>query len=332
MRPAQLDQVARVAIIVPPCVRLGSVGVLVDGFEMTRSHIRRQYGAVDNLSSADRFDVSQIGVFAVNANPVKTEGGLIVQAEPIPFGRDFDIIAIADYARIPGADFDSGRVPPFEEWLRRQHIGGAIIAACGASVHFLLESGLTDGCRLATPGWLITDLLGNWPNALLDGESATVEEGQFLTGRGGIADYEIVQRLVETVTSRNIGRWLSSHIGLQPESNISAWGPGSLLERAQEWLANRFSQPVRIEDLARDLGVTRRTLHRHFVRGAGLSPVAYLQSLRIEAAKRMLERAAFPIERIAALVGYADTAHFRQAFRKNAGMSPRQWRAVHAYR
>jgi transcriptional regulator GlxA family with amidase domain len=118
--------------------------------------------------------------------------------------------------------------------------------------------------------------------------------------------------------------WIMRQLSVSPDGACGV--PDSLLERAQDWLADRFSQPIRIEELAAAIGVDRRTLHRHFVKGTGQSPIAFLQSLRIEAAKRMLERTSFPIERIASLVGYTDAGFFRGTFHRSTGKNPRRWR------
>ena len=326
MRPAGLQQVAQVAIVAPPFARLGSVGALLDGFEMTRAHIRRQYGAVDILPAADRFEVSRVRIVSMDGAPVKTEGSIAVSAEAFPGSADFDVVAIADHARSGEGGLPAARFAAFESWLVRQHERGAIIAACGASLVHILRSGLADRSRLAAAPWLASELRRQWPHAVFDTESRILADGRILSGRGGAADHDLARSLVEAVTSRNTGRWLGAQLGLDTASAGLGHAPGSLLELAQEWLANRYSQPVRIEDLSRALGVSRRTVHRHFVRGLGLSPIDSLQSLRIEAAKRMLERSAFSVERIAALVGYADTAHFRAAFRASTGLSPRKWR------
>ncbi len=70
-----------------------------------------------------------------------------------------------------------------------------------------------------------------------------------------------------------------------------------------------------------------RTFVRHFKAATGRQPAAYLQALRIEAAKAMLERDAKPIQSISSEVGYDDVAFFRALFRRATGMTPTEYRA-----
>lgn len=157
-------------------------------------------------------------------------------------------------------------------------------------------------------------------------QSELVEEGKVLTGAGGAADFALAVRLVEAIASPNMARWLAEHMGIA-ENTGDERTADTLIARAQDWIAERYSQKIGINELAQAMGVSRRTLHRHFLAETGAGPADYLQSVRIEASKRMLERAPFSVERIAGLVGYGDPGAYREAFRHRTGPNPRAWRA-----
>lgn len=323
MRPFNLSQIARVALVAPPAVRLGSIGILLDCLEMTRSHIWRQYSAIDDLSAADKFDVSRIRLVSVDGRPPRTEGGFAFPVDGGLGDEAYDIVAIADHAT---SDQHYTLDEPLPAWVRRQHTRGAVVASCGASVAFLAASGICDGLTVSAPPFLVSRLAARWPAVRFEGGRDTSESENVLSGRGGLADFVVASRLVEVITSRNTARWLDGQLGLSISHQPGHSAADDLFKQAQEWMADRYSQPIRIEEMATALGVDRRTLHRHFVKAAGQSPIAFLQSLRIEAAKRMLERTSFPIERIGALVGYADAAFFRETFRRSTSKNPRDWR------
>ena len=325
MRLGHLPQVARVAIVMPPAVRMGSVGVLVDCLEMTRAQVRRQYGAVDVLSAADRFGVVEVVLLAIGSASVRTEGGTVIAAAASLREERFDVVVIADHA--PGEDLLGGAdAVSFAAWLTARRLEGSALAACGAGVGLLAASGQLDGNRAAAPRWLRDRLARRWPRVRFESDTDLVEDGTVLTGTGGEADIRLAVRLVEAIASPNMARWLAEHMGIA-EPSRGERTPDTLIARAQDWIAERYSQKIGIAELADALGVSRRTLHRHFLAEFGAGPADYLQSVRIEASKRMLERAPFSVERIAALVGYGDPGAYREAFRQRTGVSPRAWRS-----
>ncbi|MDB5447119.1 MAG: transcriptional regulator, AraC family [Phenylobacterium sp.] len=79
--------------------------------------------------------------------------------------------------------------------------------------------------------------------------------------------------------------------------------------------------------MADKAGLGARTFVRRFKAATGRLPAAYVQALRIEAAKAQLERAAKPIQSISSDVGYEDVAFFRELFKRSTGMTPAEYRA-----
>ena len=325
MRLDHLQQVARVAIVLPSGVRLASAGVLIDCFERARNWVREQYGAIDILPTADHFDVVELQLLTAARQGVMTEGGARLLASQPLDSSEYDIAAVADHAPEAVSADEHARL---SNWLAEQAAGGATIAASGSSVMLAAAAGLLDGHRATGPWPLAERLRERHPAVDFDFDTAVVEDGGVLTSAGAAADFDLAVRLVEAVTSANVAFWLRRVLRLTDARTESA-DADPLLLRAQHWLADRFSRPIRIDDLAQAMQVSRRTLHRHFLAGTGMTPIGYLQALRIGAAKRMLERTGFSVERIAALVGYGDTAFFREAFRREAGMTPRRWRFEH---
>jgi AraC family L-rhamnose operon transcriptional activator RhaR len=92
------------------------------------------------------------------------------------------------------------------------------------------------------------------------------------------------------------------------------------------WLGNHFATPVSTEEMASRLGIGTRQFQRLFVKHAGMSATGYIRHLRIEAACRLLLSTDRPIHDIAASVGYSHTPFFNKLFRKQLGVSPREYR------
>lgn len=95
---------------------------------------------------------------------------------------------------------------------------------------------------------------------------------------------------------------------------------------AQAWLATNFPVADPVEAMARGSGLAERTFKRRFTNATGWAPLAYVQQLRIEEAKRRLERTRDPLDEISWRVGYEDSAFFRRLFKRITGISPGSYR------
>jgi transcriptional regulator GlxA family with amidase domain len=93
----------------------------------------------------------------------------------------------------------------------------------------------------------------------------------------------------------------------------------------QEWLEAHYQQSILITELPLLVNLTGRTFNRRFKKATGLNPLEYLQTLRIEAAKKYLETSHDSIERIVTQVGYDDLSSFTRLFKKHTGLSPSQY-------
>ena len=100
----------------------------------------------------------------------------------------------------------------------------------------------------------------------------------------------------------------------------------------QQHIDTHLGRPLRIGKLAERFGLSARTLSRRFESATGRGPQAYLQHVRIQHAKRLLETTSDPIDEIRRHVGYRDPAAFRRAFKQTTGLSPSNYRAAYGPR
>ena len=94
----------------------------------------------------------------------------------------------------------------------------------------------------------------------------------------------------------------------------------------QAWIADTYAQPNPVEAMVARSGLTARTFSRRFRAATGYAPIDYVQALRIEEAKQMLETDGVPIEEVSAAVGYEDAASFRRIFKRRVGLTPAAYR------
>jgi len=102
-------------------------------------------------------------------------------------------------------------------------------------------------------------------------------------------------------------------------------GDGAI-QTAQAWIGKHFSVANPIEEMIKRAGLAERTFKRRFTAATGLSPIAYVQRLRIEDAKRRLERTETAVDEIGWQVGYEEPAFFRRLFKRVTGLPPGSYR------
>jgi transcriptional regulator GlxA family with amidase domain len=99
-----------------------------------------------------------------------------------------------------------------------------------------------------------------------------------------------------------------------------------LVLRCQDWLQRQLDQPYRLETLAASVGASERTVMRRFQQVLGQPPLRYLQQLRLQAARHLLETSTLPLDEIISRVGYADLASFRRLFQRELHCTPAEYR------
>ena len=98
------------------------------------------------------------------------------------------------------------------------------------------------------------------------------------------------------------------------------------IQSAQQWLREHFSVANPVDEMIKRSTLAERTFKRRFVNATGLAPIAYVQRLRVEDAKRRLERTDASVDEISWRVGYEDSAFFRRLFKRTTGMAPGAYR------
>jgi transcriptional regulator GlxA family with amidase domain len=209
--------------------------------------------------------------------------------------------------------------------------------AAGCSGGFVLgRCGLLDG-KIATTSWWLGPLFKReFPRAHLR-EDELVTAGERLLCAGPVnSHFNLALRVVETFAGRDLA--LRCAKVLLVDANRHSQRPYVLLQdqlrhtdelviRGQEWMRRHLLEDdFSIETMARALGASPRNLVRRWRRANGSTPVAYLQNLRIELAKNLLETTDLGLDAILDRVGYTDGASFRRLFRQKTALSPRDYR------
>lgn len=328
---------ARIAVLGFDSVQLSSLAPMLDAFEMANRYSVRQYEEREDLPGP-----FAIRVLSENGRPLQLMGGRSFTVDDsIASSEIYDLVYVPAFeigARLDLAERMAG-AKTVCQWLQRQHEGGAVLAASCTGVVLLAEAGLLSGAAATVPWWLEQRFRRRYPEIDLDIARTIAQTGDIYCAGSMSAEPALAHRLVERIASPNVANWLEKITLVQPYPDgpppWSVFSPevlrqDALVGRAQHWLQLRFSQKPRLKDLAEVLAVSERTLVRRFEHSIGMTPLDYLQTLRIEAAKQMLTRSNRKIDRIGYLVGYSDPGFFKKVFRARTGLSPGEYRRRHA--
>ena len=221
-------------------------------------------------------------------------------------------------------------------WLRRHYGQGAHIAGVCMGAAYLAEAGLLDG-RTATTHWAVSDdLARRYPKVDWRPDLFVTEDNRLLCSGGLYAAIDLSLYLVEKLCGHELSVQCAKAMLLpMPRINQSGYAvlpvarphDNERIRAVEGWLQSNFRDNVSIQTLADRAGLAARTFVRHFKAATGRLPASYLQALRIEAAKAMLEHDSKPIQRVSSDVGYDDVAFFRGLFKRATGMTPAEYRA-----
>lgn len=103
-----------------------------------------------------------------------------------------------------------------------------------------------------------------------------------------------------------------------------AFGVGNEIARAIEFLSSKLNEPVAIEDIASQVGMSRAVFHRKFKQATSLSPIQFVKSMRLNSAAMKIA-GGMNVSEAALEVGYVSSSQFSREFKRMYGKSPKQW-------
>lgn len=234
--------------------------------------------------------------------------------------------------------WEKGRYPLLVEWARAMHAQGASLCSACSGIFLLAETGLFDG-RQSTVHWGYAPAFRKaHPQVPIKPEQVLTVAGrnQELVSSGASMSWHdlllyLIGRHVGVTAAQSVARYFAlqwHQDGLAPYivfDGARDHGDAAVLA-AQDWLATHFSVGSPVEEMVKRAGIPERTFKRRFTNATGLPPIEYVQRLRIEDAKRRLERTEAPADEIAWQVGYEDAASFRRLFKRTTGLTPGAYR------
>lgn len=278
-----------------------------------------------------RFNVSMA---SIDGEPVESAYGLrIAPDHAIANAGPADLVLVSASGPVP-AEWMS-RHAALMPWLSERYAEGTLIAGVCSGVAFLAEAGLLDG-RRATTYWGVAEAFRNrYPNVDWQTDLLITEDAGLFCGGGVNAATDLSLYLVERLCGHDVAVECAKALLLDmPRLNQAGYAILPLarphnddkVRRVEDHLSANFQRDVPVEELAELAAMSRRNLARRFKDATGHLPGEYLQMLRVEAARRLIEGGASSIQQVGANVGYDDGAFFRRIFKRYSGMTPAAYR------
>jgi transcriptional regulator GlxA family with amidase domain len=204
-------------------------------------------------------------------------------------------------------------------------------AAC-IGTFVMAESGLLDHQRATTTWWLAPLFRRRYPKVLLDESNMIVKSGRFVTAGAALGHLDLALWLVRRV-SPQLASLTAKYLIVDSRPSQSAYAltdhlvhADEIVQRFETWARARLKRGFSLDDAARAVGASKRTLARRLQQVLGRSPLSYFQSLRVERATHLLRTTNASVEDIAARVGYADGATLRALLRRRHNMGIKEIR------
>lgn len=274
----------------------------------------------------------------VSAGPSRS-----VDSQGLRFATAAATIARLDALIVPGvghADAESlstvlTALAPEQALLRKAARNGLhVLAGCSATC-LVAQAGLLDGRTATTSWWLASFCRSHFPSVSLQAEEILLQDGQFVTAAGLTSYFDLALWLVGQHAGADLRQLVARMLLLEersigqtpyaPAATITAQGP-VVMERAQRWLSKHVDKSWTVAALAKHCHTSERTLLRRFQEVLGQSPVKFMQQLRVDRAKRLLESTLISLDDVAARCGYQDVATLQRVFKKLAGLSLGEYR------
>jgi transcriptional regulator GlxA family with amidase domain len=316
-----------VAITAPTdCASINTAGLM--------DALRKTDRAWQMTRDPDAEAVFEVRLVGLDDRPIACRDGVVLH--PHVTAADLDP---PDLVVIPGLDDDLA--PSFQRnrtwvpWIAKWHAAGSRVATSCTGAFLAADAGVLDG-KEATTHWIAADAFRRrFPRVLLTPERMLVDAGDVISSGGATTFLTLVIYLTERYGSHDRAVLASKVMLVDGERRSQlpyvAFGPSrnhgdQLIHKVQSFMDTHLAAGVSVEELAAYASVSTRTLNRRFKTATGQTPRAYLQRIRIQAAKRLLETTTDPVDDLRAQVGYGDPTAFRRAFTHATGLGPRQYR------
>ncbi|MFL5896360.1 MAG: GlxA family transcriptional regulator [Thermoleophilaceae bacterium] len=293
--------------------------------------------SLDVMGPAEVFDHAggyEVQVVAPTADAFEMSNGIGL----VPSGSLRGVRGPIDTLLVAGGEGTraAARDPEIARWLRRTATRARRVASVCTGAFLLAEAGLLDG-RRATTHWAWCAVLGSmYPQVTVERDSIFVADGNVYTSAGVTAGVDLALALVEEDAGPQIARDVAQQLvvflrrpgGQSQFSSQLAALPAERepLRELQAWIPAHVEDDLSVPALADRVHMSPRNFARAFRSETGMTPAAYVESVRVEQARIALESSGAPVEVVAHRCGFGTVETMRRAFHRRLGVGPNAYR------
>lgn len=213
--------------------------------------------------------------------------------------------------------------------------GGAAVAASCASTFLLAEAGLLEGRQATTTWWLAPIFRQRYPGVDLVTDRIVVDDWPVATAGAALAQMDLMLAIVARFAGDGLARACANYLLLEERrSQAPFMAVGYLarqdpkIARAEGWIRKNIARDFTMDELAGSVALSPRTFARRISMVCGVTPIQFVQRIRIEIARSLLETTRLPVDEIARSVGYAEASTLRRLMRRDTQHPPAHYRRV----
>ena len=219
------------------------------------------------------------------------------------------------------------------DMLSRAHAAGAMLAASCASTFLLAETGLLDGRRATTTWWFAPLFRQRYPAVELLTEQMVVADWPIATGGAAMAQMDLMLAVVGRFAGPSLARACANYLLLDGRRSQAPFmaitylaSQDPKMAKAEKWVRDNIARDFAIEELADAVALAPRTFARRVSATCCVTPIQFVQRIRLETARFLLETTRLPVEEIARRVGYAEPSTLRRLIRRDTKHPPGHFR------
>ena len=244
---------------------------------------------------------------------------------------------------VPGGDDEGLRVAFSDKalmtWIATTAKRARRACSVCSGAFLLAATGILRGKRVATHWSATSELKRNFPDLDVDPEAIYINEGKCWTSAGVTTGIDMALALVEEDFGRDIAMAIARQLvvymrrpGHQTQFSATLTAQSSKDTRLADlasWAERNLDKDLSIETLAEHAHMSPRNFHRHCQAELGVSPAKFVEGLRLDTARRLLETRSFDLAQVASRAGFSGADHLIRAFERRFGVTPGVYREMH---
>ncbi len=251
--------------------------------------------------------------------------------------RQTDLVIAPAFNGSPEVVLEKNRA--LVEWIKEMREAGAEVASLCYGSYFLGEAGLLEG-KPCTSHWMtVEDMQQKYPAANVLPDMVITDQGGIYTSGGAFSSLNLILYLVEKFCGREVGIQISKMFSIDMDRISQAHfavfqgqrkHEDEEILKAQAFIEQNYHNEISVEQIAEQIHMSRRNFIRRFKKATQNTPLEYMQRVKVEAAKKALERSTKNISSLMYDVGYNDAKTFRNVFKRFTGLTPQEYRGKYS--